>query len=125
MEKKNRGTVVIEVTFQNLGDLMRARYDTADGHAIRTVEVVDAEFDRDALTAALPLSMIRQLGLRQSGTKRLRTSTGYVERNVYAAVEMTIGGESATFEVFELPELHAHELMCWTHFQCLGYDSMV
>jgi hypothetical protein len=48
--------------------------------------------------------MIRQLGLEKSGSKRVTSSTGGGEADLYSAVRLTIQGRSCTMDVMEVPD---------------------
>ncbi len=48
--------------------------------------------------------MIRQLGLVQTATKRVTSSTGVCQAGGYDAVRLTIQGRSCSMDVLEVPE---------------------
>ena len=53
---------------------------------------------------SLPTRLIRQLGLDKTSTKRVNSSVGPAEADVYEAVRLTIQGRSCTMDVLEVPD---------------------
>ena len=70
----------------------------------RYVTVADALVDTGATLISLPSHLIRQLGLSKTSTKRVNSSVGPAEANVYEAVRLTIQGRSCTMDVLEVPD---------------------
>ncbi len=48
--------------------------------------------------------MIKELGLSQTGTRRVLSSAGPAEAAIYEAVRLTIRGRSCTMDVLEVPD---------------------
>jgi predicted aspartyl protease len=65
---------------------------------------MDALVDTGATTLALPLRLIQQLGLARRHTKRITSSRGLGDTNVYDAVRLTIQGRDCTVDVMEVPD---------------------
>ena len=53
---------------------------------------------------SLPTRLIRQLGLKKFSTRRVRSTTGVAEANLYAAVRLTIQDRICTMDVMEVPD---------------------
>jgi hypothetical protein len=53
---------------------------------------------------ALPTRLIQQLGLGKTSSKRVTSSAGLAEANVYDAVRLTIQGRTCTMDVMEVPD---------------------
>ena len=104
METKEMGRVLTAATIENLSDL----YDTEKGRIsadeARRVVIDDALVDTGATLLSLPSQLIRQLGLKKTGTKRVTSSTGGGEADMYSAVRLTIMDRSCTMDVMEVPD---------------------
>ena len=70
----------------------------------RSITVTDALVDAGATLISLPTRLIRQLGLSKTSTKRVNSSAGPAEANVYEAVRLTIQNRSCTMDVLEVPD---------------------
>ena len=53
---------------------------------------------------SLPTQLIRQLGLMKTGRRRVKTSLGLGEADVYDAVRLTIQGRDCPLDVMEVPD---------------------
>ncbi len=71
---------------------------------VRRIVVADALVDTGATMLSLPTRMIRQLGLSKSWTRRVTTSKGISEADVYSAVRLTIKGREGPMGVLEVPD---------------------
>lgn len=98
------GRVTTEATFENLEDLWAVKQGLKTADQARAVIVTDALVDTGATLLSLPASLIKQLGLTQFTTKRVRSSTGPVEVPMYEAVRLTIMGRSCKMDVLEVPD---------------------
>ena len=103
-EKDNMGRVVTEITVENLNDLYAARKGQIKPEEVRRMTIPDALVDTGAAYLSLPASVIRKLGLSKAFTKRVMTSRGAADADVYDAVWLTIQGRSCTLDVMEVPD---------------------
>jgi predicted aspartyl protease len=103
-EKDNMGRVVADITIENLKDLWDAREGRIKASEIRKVTVTSALVDTGATFLSLPTTVIRQLGLKKSFTRRIMTSKGPAESDVYDTVRLTIQGRSCNQDVMEVPD---------------------
>ena len=76
METATMGRVTVEATIENIGDLWDVKSARILPENVRRVVVPDALVDTGASTLSLPTSLIQQLGLYQTGTKPVTSSTG-------------------------------------------------
>jgi predicted aspartyl protease len=97
------GRVLTEATIENLEDLWAAKRGLIPLGAVRRVVIPDALVDTGATLLSLPRKLIAQLGLAQTATKRVTSSVGAGEANLYEAVRLTILGRTCTMDVMELP----------------------
>jgi len=104
METQTMGRVVTEATIENQSDLYLAHRGVQTAEQVRQVVVPDALADTGATLLSLPTSLIRQLGLIQTTTKRVTSSAGAVQAAMYEAVRLTIMGRSCTMDVLEVPD---------------------
>jgi len=98
------GRVLTEATVENLRDRWDAERGLLPPDQARRVTVPDALVDTGATLVSLPTRLIRQLGLGQTGTKRVTSSAGPTEAAMYDAVRLTIQGRSCTMDVMEVPD---------------------
>ncbi len=103
-EIDNMGRVVTEITVENLSDLYAARNGNLAPDKIRRLTIQKALVDTGATYLSLPASVIEKLGLSKAFTKRVMTSRGPADADVYDAVWMTIQGRSCTQDVMEVPD---------------------
>jgi predicted aspartyl protease len=98
------GRVVTEATIGNLKDLWAVEQGLRTSEQARRITVADALVDTGATLLSLPASMIRQLGLAKAGSRRITSSTGGGQADMYEAVRLTIQGRSCTMDVMEVPD---------------------
>jgi predicted aspartyl protease len=60
--------------------------------------------DTGATMLSLPTSIIRQLGLTKQSTRRVTTSKGVDQADVYSAVKLAVQGRTCTVDVLEVPD---------------------
>jgi predicted aspartyl protease len=104
METDTMGRVLTEATIENLEDLWAAKRGRIQDDQVRRLDLTDALVDTGATLLSLPTRMIRQLGLEKSGEKRVTSSTGGGQADMYSAVRLTIQGRSCTMDVMEVPD---------------------
>jgi predicted aspartyl protease len=104
MENGDMGRVLTEATIENSEDLWAVKRNLLPLEQVRRVVVTDALVDTGATLLSLPTRMIRQLGLDKTGSKRVTSSTGGGEADLYSAVRLTIQGRSCTMDVMEVPD---------------------
>ena len=95
----SHGRVMTEATIESLKDLWDVQRARLKPEQARRVQV-DARVDPGALLLSMPISLIKQLGLEQTGTKWV----GVAEAATYEAVRLTIQGRSCTMDVMEVPD---------------------
>ncbi len=98
------GRVLTEATIENIEDLWAVKRGYLPPGQARRITVPDALVDTGATLISLPTRLIRQLGLNQTGTKRVTSSVGPAEAAMYDAVRLTIQGRSCTMDVMEVPD---------------------
>jgi len=104
METETMGRVTTEAKIENLKDLWAVDQNLRPAKDARSVVVEDALVDTGATLLSLPSKMIRDLGLDLSSSKRVTSSAGVTEANLYEAVRLTIEGRSCTMDVLEVPD---------------------
>jgi predicted aspartyl protease len=104
METEAMGRVLTGATIENTEDLWAAKRGIISDSQVRRLALTDALVDIGATLLSLPTRMIRQLGLEKSGSKRVTSSTGGGEADLYSAVRLTIQGRSCTMDVMEVPD---------------------
>ena len=104
LEPATMGRVLTEATIENLEDLWAAKRGLRSPEDVRRIVVPDALVDTGATLLSLPRRLIAQLGLAQTGTKRITSSTGGGEAGMYEAVRLTIQGRTCTMDVMEVPD---------------------
>ena len=103
-QKNNMGRVLTEIRVENLNDLYAARNGLITPEKVRRVTIPDAVVDTGATYLSLPAKVIRELGLSKAFTKRVMTSRGPADADVYDAVWLTIQDRSCTLDVMEVPD---------------------
>ena len=98
------GRVTAEALIENFGDAWRALLGEIPVEEIRGVVVKDALVDTGVTLLSMPTTLIRQLGLQRTGSKRVNSSIGPAETAIYAAVRLTIQGRTCTMDVSEVPD---------------------
>ncbi len=104
METETMGRVVAEATIENLSDLYLAHRGIQPPEQVRRIVVPDALADTGATLLSMPTSLIRQLGLVQTGTRRVTSSVGPADAAMYQAVRLTVMGRNCTMDVLEVPD---------------------
>ncbi len=104
METEAMGRVLAEATIENLSDLYLAHRGVQPPEQVRRIVVPDALADTGATLLSVPTSLIRQLGLAQTGTRRVTSSVGPADAAMYEAVRLTVMGRSCTMDVLEVPD---------------------
>ncbi len=104
MENDEMGRVLTQATIENLEDIWAAKRGLIDVDKVRRIEVNDALVDSGATLLSIPTRLIRELGLEKTASKRVTSSTGPGEADVYSAVRLTIQGRSCTMDVMEVPD---------------------
>jgi predicted aspartyl protease len=98
------GRVTTEALVENVGDLYAADSGLIPPDQVRRVTLPAALVDTGATLLSLPTSVIRQLGLKPFGTKRVTASSGQLEATMYSAVRLTVLGRACTMDVLEVPD---------------------
>ena len=103
METCEMGRVLTEATIENMEDLWAVKQGILTIAQARRITVPDALVETGATLLSLPTHTIQQLGLEKTGVKRVTSSTGGGEADMYSAVRLTIQGRSCTMDVMEVP----------------------
>jgi predicted aspartyl protease len=104
METAAMGRVITEATIENLEDLWAVKRGLLPPEQARRLVVADALVDTGATLLSLPARLIQQLGLTRFASKRVTSSIGLGDANVFEAVRLTIQGRSCTMDVMEVPD---------------------
>jgi clan AA aspartic protease len=104
MEIETMGRVVTEAIIENMSDLAAVEMGHLPADKVRRIKVADALVDTGATMLSLPTRIIRQLGLKKHSTRRVTTSRGVAEADVYATVRLTIKGRDCPMDVIEVPD---------------------
>ncbi len=104
METESMGRVLTEATIENLMDMWDCKRGLLPPEKARSISITDALVDTGATLISMPTHLIRQLGLEKTSSKRVNSSVGPAEANVYEAVRLTIQGRSCTMDVLEVPD---------------------
>ena len=104
MKVEEMGRVLTPATIENYVDLWAAKQGIISDDKIRRIEVQEALVDSGATLLSLPKSLIQELGLEKTAEKRVTSSTGGGEANLYSAVRLTIQERSCTMDVMEVPD---------------------
>src|SRR5262245_18495369 len=103
METTTVGRVTTEATIESLEDLWATRSGGCKVEDVRKVTVPDALVDTGASSLSLLTRSLRELGLEARSKKRVTSSSGVVESNLYDPVRLTIQGREYTMDVMEVP----------------------
>ena len=103
-DTETMGRVLTAAMIENLEDIWAAKRGLVDADQIRRIEVTDALVDSGATLLSIPSRLIQKLGLERVTTKKVSSSTGPGEANIYSAVRLTIQGRSCTMDVLEVPD---------------------
>ena len=98
------GRVTTEATIENLEDLWAVKRGLLPADQARRITVPNALADTGATMLSLPTRLIRQLGLARFTKKRITTSLGVGEADVYETVRLTIQDRSCPMDVMEVPD---------------------
>ena len=98
------GRVTAEATIENLSDLYLAHRGVLPSEQVRKIVVPDALADTGATLLSIPPRLIRQLGLAQTGSRRVTSSTVRTQTAMYEAVRLMVMGRSCTMDVLEVPD---------------------
>ena len=98
------GRVLTEATIEKLRDVWDAERGMLASDQVHRLLVTDALVDTGATLLSLPTRLIRQLGLAKTGRKRVTSSKGSGEADMYEAVRLTIQGRTCTMDVMEVPD---------------------
>ena len=104
MEIATMGKVLVTAKIENLDDLFSVHKKLLQPEQVRTIEIQDALVDTGASTLSLPTRLIKQLGLIQVRKKKVRTSMGSAEVDMYGAVRLTIQDRDWNGDVIEVPD---------------------
>lgn len=104
METEVMGRVLTEATIENLEDQWAVNRGLITANEARKITVNDALVDTGATLLSLPTRLIRELGLKQTASKRVTSSIGLAEAAMYEAVRLTIQGRTCTMDVMEVPD---------------------
>ena len=98
------GRVTCEALVENLEDSWDVEKKLLAPDAARKLVIAQALVDTGAAFLSLPSRMIKQLGLKQRGSKRVMTSGGVAQADMYDAVRLTIQGRDCILQVLEVPD---------------------
>lgn len=104
METETVGKVLTEAKIENIKDLWAVEQGLRPADQARSITVPDALVDTGAFLLSLPSTIIGQLGLQRTGTRRVRSSLGTGEAAMFEAVRLTIRGRDCTQDVMEVPD---------------------
>jgi clan AA aspartic protease len=104
LESATMGRVLTEATIENLKDLWAVEQGLRPPDEARRIVVPDALVDTGATLLSLPTRLIRQLGLAKTSRRRVTSSAGVTEADMYEAVRLTIQGRDCTMDVMEVPD---------------------
>ncbi len=93
-----------EVTIENLEDHWAVEKGSILPEQVRRITIVHALAGTNTSMLSLPTKLIRELGLKKTGTRRIRTSAGVGVANVYSTVWLTIQGRDCPLDVMEVPD---------------------
>lgn len=98
------GKVVIPARIESIEDLFAVKQGTLPAERARRVEVNDALVDTGATVLCMPKRLLDQLGLKPFTTRRVRTSAGTRQVNVYGPVRLIVQGRECNVDVGEVPD---------------------
>jgi len=93
--------VRVDATIENLYDLWDAERGHLPVESVRRLALGDALVNPGDCSLIIPGGLIQKLGLQKRQEKRVCTSTGMIEVNVYDPVRLTIHGRDCTVDVIE------------------------
>ena len=98
------GRVTVAAKIESLQDLYNVKSGRATLEQVRNLEVEQALVDTGASTLSMPRTLIDQLGLRPTRSRRVRTAGGMVEVQGFDAVKLTVQDRNCIIDVLEIPE---------------------
>lgn len=98
------GRVLTEATIENLDDLVLENRGLLPVDQVRRITVSDALVDTGATLVGLPTRYIQQLGLTKRSTKRVTSTAGVTQADIYGTVRLTIQGRDCPTDVMEVPD---------------------
>jgi predicted aspartyl protease len=104
MASATRDAVLTAAAIESLRDLWEVQRGLRPADLARRLEITDALVDTGVTLLSMPTRLIQQLGLKKTGSKRVSSSTGVAEADMYDAVRLTIQGRSCTMDVMEVPD---------------------
>jgi predicted aspartyl protease len=104
METQEMGRVTTEAALENFGDIWDLQRGRITPEQVRRVTIPDALADTGAFMLALPSRLIQQLGLSKFSARRVQSSLGTGEADVYGAVRLTIHDRACVLDVMEVPD---------------------
>jgi predicted aspartyl protease len=104
METATMGRVQTEASIENLEDLWAVKRGYLQPEQVRRITVPDALVDTGATLLSLPSALIQKLGLEKISSKKVTSSQGIGEADVYQVVRLTIQGRSCSVDVMEVPD---------------------
>lgn len=104
METAELGRVTTEALIENIEDLWEVKRGMRPVDQARSILVKDALVDTGATFLSMPSAMTARLGLVQSGSRPILTSTGPAEAAIFEAVRLTIMSRECIVQVLEVPD---------------------
>ncbi len=98
------GRVTTEMLIENLQDLWDEDRQQLASDQVRRLVVNDALVDTGATFLSLPSRLIRQLGLKKLFVRKITSSVGPGEANVYGPVRLTIQDRFCSADVMYVPD---------------------
>jgi predicted aspartyl protease len=98
------GRVVVSMKLENLKDRLAAEAGHISPSQVRSVEVNDALVDTGATRISLPKSIIAKLGLDPTRMRKVRTTVGLADSQMYSAVNMFVQERDCICDVAEVPD---------------------
>ena len=104
METATMGKVVVSAKIESLEDLYRVHRGEIPRQDVRSIEIPDALVDTVATGLGVPKRLIEQLGLKPGQKRRVRTTAGPREAQMYDAAQLTVQGRDCRVDVTEVPD---------------------
>ena len=104
METAKMGRVTVPARIESIQDLFAVKEGRLTADQVRTVEVADAQVDTGAAMLCMPKRLIEQLGLQPFATKRMRTTAGVRDTNVYGPIKLIVQDRYCNTDVNEVPD---------------------
>lgn len=104
MGNATMGRVVVSVRIENLKDLVEAEAGRIPPDQVRSVEVHDALVDTGATRISLPKSIIVKLGLDPTRKRKVRTTVGLADSQMYSPVNIIVQERDCVCDVAEVPD---------------------